>query len=287
MTLTITPIWPEFGASVRGLNLAESLPAHVVEELEAALGRYAVLSFPEQPLNDEQQLEFSGRFGRIHQSVIAPEKRRLKNLHFGDVSNLKSDTEILDEGSERKKFSDANLLWHTDLSFMNPPARCTVLSARRLPSEPPPTEYIDMRRVWEALPNEMKQRLQGLTAEHSLAYSRRRTGYLDFSQDEKSKAPAVIHPLVRVHRASGRTTLYLSSHIGRIVELSQQESDALLAELNAFADQPQFIRAYPWQPNDVVIWDDSCTMHRAVPFDAKGQIRELRWNGIYEPAPLL
>lgn len=287
MAIEIKPIWPEFGASMRGLNLSEPLPPETVAQIEAALGQYAVVSFPQQPLNDEQQLAFSGRFGRIHQSVIAPDKRRLKNLYFGDVSNLKSDNEILDPDSERKKFSDANQLWHTDLSFMNPPARCTVLSARRLPANPPPTEFIDMRRVWEDLPEDMKRKLQGLTAEHSLTYSRRRTGYLHFDPEEKDKAPAVVHPLVRTHRASGRTTLYLSSHIGRIMELSQQESDELLAELNAFADQPKFIRAYSWQPDDVLLWDDSCTMHRAVPFDAKGQIRELRWNGIYEPAPLL
>ena len=287
MSIRITPFSDTFGAQVDGLDLRLALSGPDFETIERALARYCLLSFRSQMVDDEQQLVFSGRFGRVHRSVMDSSRRRLADARFGDVSNMDKDGNLLNEGSERRKFGDANLLWHTDLSFMAAPARVTVLSARQLPPEPPPTEYADMRAAWDALSPERQQALEGLQVEHSLLASRERAGFTGFTAEERAKAPPAVQPLVRTHRRSGRKSLYLSAHAHRVIGMPDEEGKALLDELTAFATQPRFVFSYDWHPRDLVCWDDSCTMHRAVPFDSARFVRELRWNAICEQAPLL
>lgn len=287
MPIEVHPFTEQFGARIDGVDLTGPIEASAMEAIEDALARYSLLSFRRQILNDDQQLAFSSGFGVIHHSVMDAGRRRLPDGRFGDVSNIAANGELLEADSERRKFSDANMLWHTDLSFMPKPARVTVLSARLLPPDPPPTEYADMRAAWDALPEKRQRELEGLRVEHSIFASRERAGFTHFSEAERSKAPPATQPLIRVHRRSGRKSLYLSAHASNIVGMPLDEGRALLAELTAFATQPQFVFAYQWQANDLVCWDDSCTMHRARPFDSTRFVRELRWNAIVEPAPLL
>src|SRR5690606_21492725 len=154
----------------------------------------------------------------------------------------------------------------TDLSFVRSRARITVLSARELPANPPPTEFADMRAAWDALSPERQAELEHLQVEHSILVSRAKTGYTAFTEQERSLLPPVTQPLVRVHPRSGRKSLYLASHASHILGWPQDKGQALLAELIEHATQPQFVFAYQWQPFDVLIWDDSTTMHRATPF---------------------
>jgi len=287
MDLRVIPFTSSFGAEIEGLDLTRPLDADSFEAVEQALAQYSLLSFRRQRVNDEQQLAFSSRFGRVHQSVMDTKRRRLADARFGDVSNLAKEGGLLAQGSERRKFSDANQLWHTDLSFMAMPARVTVLSARQLPPAPPATEYADMRAAWDALPPQRQRELEGLRVEHSIFASRARAGFTEFSAEEREKAPPVVQPLVRVHARSGRKSLYLSSHAGRVVGMPEDESQDLLAELTRHATQPQFVFSYTWLPHDLICWDDSCTMHRATPFESDKYVRELRWNAVCEPAPLL
>jgi alpha-ketoglutarate-dependent 2,4-dichlorophenoxyacetate dioxygenase len=287
MPIQVTPFTASFGAQIDGVDLRRPLDDGSFEQIEQALAKYSLLSFRKQFVDDEQQLAFSGRFGRIHTSVMDASRKRLKDQRFGDVSNLDKDGRVLAADSDRRKFGDANQLWHTDLSFMAAPARVTVLSARQLPPEPPDTEYADMRAAWDSLPLEMKRKLEPLQVQHSIFASRERAGFTEFTESERKAAPPVLQPLVRVHRRSGRRSLYLSSHASHILGMPLEEGQALLAELTEFATQPQFVFAYRWQPNDLIVWDDSCTMHRARPFDSHMHVRELRWNAVVEPAPLI
>ena len=280
MALQIRPLHPVFAAHVTGLDLREPLSREVYDEIEDALAIYGVLGFPCQRIDDAQQVRFSSGLGPLHQASRDPAQRRIKDPNFQDVSNLNLKGDIARNGE--RAYSDANLLWHTDLSFVAASARITVLSARELPAEPPPTEFADMRAAWDALPAHRQQELEGLQVEHSIFTSRAKTGYTHFTEAERQALPPVVHPLVRVHPRSGRKSLYLASHASHIIGWPVEKGRALLAELIEHATQPQFIFSYQWSPFDVLIWDDSSTMHRAVPFDSLNQRRELRWNAVVE-----
>lgn len=282
MTLQVRPFNALFAAQVTGIDLRQPLSRDTYEKLEDALATYGVLGIPSQPIDDAQQVQFSSGFGPLHQASRDPAQRRIKDPNFQDVSNLNLQGEIARSGE--RAYSDANLLWHTDLSFVAASARITVLSARELPAEPPPTEFADMRAAWDALPTDHQRELEGLQVEHSVLTSRAKTGYTRFTEAERKVLPPVTHPLVRRHPRSGRKSLYLASHASHIIGWPVEKGRALLADLIEYATQPQFVFAYQWNPFDVLMWDDTCTMHRAVPFDSRNQRRELRWNAVVEPA---
>ena len=234
MTIKIYPMRDDFGAYVEGVQIAAGVSPEQHAQVEDALTRYAFLCFPHQEIDDTQQLAFSRQFGDLY---FEPDvsRRRLKDGHFQDVSNIDNDNKgLLAEKADRRMYSNANLLWHTDLSFVRNTARVTVLSARQLPYDPPDTQYADMRAAWDELSDARKEMLRGLNAEHSVFTSRAKVGFTQFTDEQRARLPAVTHPLVRVHKRSGRESLYLASHLSHIVGWDKSLSDELIEELIAF-----------------------------------------------------
>ncbi|HEX8808629.1 MAG TPA: TauD/TfdA family dioxygenase, partial [Xanthobacteraceae bacterium] len=191
---------------------------------------------------------------------------------FADVSNLDADSKVWGENSRRRMFELGNRLWHTDSSFKRLPARASLLYARSIPPVGGHTEFADERAAYDALPEDMRRRLQGLVAEHSIFNSRARLGFTEFSDEEREGMPPVPQAMVRVIPESGRKSLYLASHAGRIFGIPEPEGRALIDRLIAHATQRQFVYTHRWRVHDLVIWDDRCTMHRGTGFD------DLRWR---------
>jgi alpha-ketoglutarate-dependent 2,4-dichlorophenoxyacetate dioxygenase len=124
-----------------------------------------------------------------------------------------------------------------------------------------------MRAAWDALPDARKRELDGLVVEHSIFRSRSQIGFVDFNDAIFRELPPVRQALVRHHRYSGRTSLYLASHASHIIGRPVEEGRALIEELIAFATQPQFVHQHRWTVGHLVIWDNRCTMHRGRPYD--------------------
>src|SRR5215470_1388866 len=166
MAIEVIPLHQTLGAQVRGVDLTRLVPPEVLAEVEAAFARYAVLVFPEQPVTDEQQLAFSCLFGPLEVNPnYAGAKMRLRP-DIADISNLDAEGRVLAREDRRNLFNIGNQLWHTDSSFKRIPAKCSLLSARELPSHGPTgggeTEFADLRAAWEALPEARKRTLDGL-----------------------------------------------------------------------------------------------------------------------------
>jgi alpha-ketoglutarate-dependent 2,4-dichlorophenoxyacetate dioxygenase len=271
MAIELTPLHPTLGAEVRGVDLTRSVIPEVFAEIEAAFNRYGILVFPEQPVTDEQQLAFSRLFGPLEVNPnYAGAKMRLRP-DVADISNLDAEGRVLARDDRRNLFNIGNQLWHTDSSFKQIPAKCSLLSARELPASGPmgggETEFADLRAAWDALPDARKRELQGLVVEHSIFRSRSQIGFADFNDEIFKELPPVPQALVRHHRYSGRTSLYLASHASHIIGWRVEEGRALIEELIAFATQPQFVYQHRWTVGDLVIWDNRCTMHRGRPYD--------------------
>jgi len=275
MALGIAPLHPLFAAEISGLDLREPLSEAGFAEIEAAFNRYAVLVFPSQPLDDEQQLAFSRRFGPLEINPnYAGETMRLRP-EIADISNIGADGAILAVESRRRAFSLGNQLWHTDSSFKHVPARCSLLSAREVPPEGGETEFADLRAAWDALPDARQRELEGLVAEHSIYRSRSLIGFADFDDAIYRQLPPVQQRLVRRHPGSGRKTLYLAAHASHIIGRPIEEGRRLIEELIAFATQPRFVYRHRWRVGDLVLWDDRCTMHRGRPYDTMKYRRDM------------
>jgi alpha-ketoglutarate-dependent 2,4-dichlorophenoxyacetate dioxygenase len=271
MAIKLTPLHPTLGAELRGVDLTRPLIPGVFAEVETAFNRYGILVFPDQPASDEQQLAFSQLFGPLEVNPnYAGTKMRLR-ADIADISNLDAEGRVLARDDRRNLFNIANQLWHTDSSFKRFPAKCSLLSARELPSPGPmgggETEFADMRAAWDALPAAKKQQLHGLVVEHSIFRSRSQLGFADFNDEIFKALPPVPQALVRHHRYSGRTSLYLASHASHVIGWPVEEGRALIEELMAFATQPQFVYQHRWTVGDLVMWDNRCTMHRGRPYD--------------------
>jgi alpha-ketoglutarate-dependent 2,4-dichlorophenoxyacetate dioxygenase len=146
------------------------------------------------------------------------------------------------------------------------------------------TEFADQRAAYDALPEAMKRRLEGLVAEHSIAESRRKSGFTEFNALESRRLPPVPQVLVRRIPESGRKSLYLASHIGRIFEMPEAEGRALVAELIAHTTQRQFVYTHRWRPRDLVMWDNRCTMHRGTDYDDLRWVRDMRRTTVSDVA---
>jgi alpha-ketoglutarate-dependent 2,4-dichlorophenoxyacetate dioxygenase len=271
MAIDLAPLHPTLGAEVRGVDLTRPVMPEIFAEIDAAFNRYGILVFPEQPVTDEQQLSFSRLFGPLEVNPnYAGAKMRLRP-DVADISNLDAEGRVLARDDRRNLFNIGNQLWHTDSSFKRIPAKCSLLSARELPSSGPmgggETEFADLRAAWDALPDARKRKLQGLVVEHSIFRSRSQLGFADFNDEIYKELPPVPQALVRHHRYSGRTSLYLASHASHIIGWPVEEGRALIEELIAFATEPQFVYQHRWTVGDLVIWDNRCTMHRGRPYD--------------------
>jgi alpha-ketoglutarate-dependent 2,4-dichlorophenoxyacetate dioxygenase len=138
------------------------------------------------------------------------------------------------------------------------------------------TEFADMRAAWDALPEETQQQISDLVCEHSLLFSRAVLGFADFTEAERATYAPVRQRLVRRHAGSGRRSIFLSSHIGGIVGWQVPEALALLRDLTEHATQREFVYTHQWRVNDLVLWDNRCTMHRGRAYDDQRHPRDMQ-----------
>ncbi|HBK07179.1 MAG TPA: 2,4-dichlorophenoxyacetate dioxygenase [Acetobacteraceae bacterium] len=286
MSITVKPLHTVFVAGVTGLDLREPLTDGTVAAVEAAINQYGVLVFPGQFIDDEQQMAFSRRFGDLETTVKLYRKDYVPRLnpHVSDISNLDENNRIRAKDDRLRLNGLGNRLWHSDSSFKRVPARFSLLSARRIPSEGGETQFADMRAAWDALPDGKKALLDGMICEHTQLFSRAKIGFTDWSEEERVKMAPVPQLMVRTHPASGRKSLYLSSHAGRIRGMEEPEARMMLMDLMEFATQPQFVHTHNWTVGDLVMWDNRCTMHRAREHD-ETQVRDLHRTTVSDGLP--
>ena len=256
---------PFFAGVVSGLDLRRPLTPEQVKAVHAGMDEFAVLVFHDQPIDDEQQLVFSRSLGEIEQAtgdIAAPQDRRM-SMDLNDISNLDKNNNVLARDDRRRLFGIGNQLWHSDSSFKPVPAMYSLLSARKIPSAGGNTEFADMRAAYDALDEETKREVADLICSHSQIFSRGILGFTDFTDEERVKWAPVRQRLVRRHPSSGRLSLYLASHAGGIEGWPVPEARAFLRDLTEHATQRKFVYAHTWKPDDLVMWDNRATMHRA------------------------
>ncbi len=289
MAVTITELCATFAAEVSKVNISKELSDEEIDELRTAIDKYGVLVFRNQPLTDEQQVRFSEYFGDIEiadlkNNITKASERRLSQM-FSDISNLDKDQKILEKDGRQRLFNLGNRIWHSDSSFRPVPARYSLLSARAVPVTGGNTQYADMHAAYDALDAKTLTEISDLQCEHSLLYSRARLGMAEFTEQEKADFAPVTQPLVRTHPSTKRKSLFLSSHIGSVIGLTKPDGRLLIEELTELATQEKFVYTHRWQKDDLVMWDNRRTMHRARKYEDTVEKRDLRRTTIAgEPA---
>lgn len=285
----ISPVTGSFVAEVTELDLRKDISPDLIADVHQAMNKYAALIFRDQTLSDEEQMAFGAALGTIEptRATVNTQHRRLKHSAMNDISNLGSNGELLAADDRRRMFNLGNQLWHSDSSFKETPAMYSMLYARVIPPKGGETEIADMRAAWDELPEDRKSEIKDMVAEHSLLYSRALLGFMDFTEEERLSFAPVQQRLVRYMIETGRHSLFLSAHIGRIVGLPVPESLALVRDLSEHATDRRFVYRHEWRVNDLLMWDNRTTMHRGRPYEDKRYPRDMRRVTTMDKAPTL
>ncbi len=282
MTLTYEPLHPDFGARVTGVDLREPLSEETFAEIRAAVDTYSFLCFPEQPFDDDRQLAFTRRFGEPEPDHVAfGNTGEIK--YFGTIGNVQPDGTALGATHKKTIFSTGNNMWHSDASFKKVSAFVSIMCAYECPEEGGETLFVSTRSAHDRLPEERKAELDPLIAIHDYVYSRSKVAPDAVSPRMAETLPPVRHRLVRRNPSNGAPALFIGSHVREIEGIGEQESRPLLDGLIEHATAEAHIYAHKWQPNDLVIWDNRCLIHRGAGYDAdrfRRYMRQTRVRGV-------
>ena len=256
----IEPLDATFGAVIRGLRLTEMDDA-TWGELHDAWLEYALLIFPDQFLGRDEQIAFAKRFGDME-------------FDMAELSNIKRNGKLRleEDNDDVLKVLKGNMCWHADSTYMPVQAKGAVFSAEIVPTIGGHTGWADMRAAYDALDDATRQKVESLTAFHSLHYSQAKVGLSPSSDKEYNgygfhDGPAPQRPLVKTHPETGRKSLLIGRHAHNIPGMDPAASEKFLQELTDFACQPPRIYHHDWRAGDAVVWDNRCLMHRATPWD--------------------
>jgi taurine dioxygenase len=251
---TIAPLSAHTGAEVLGVDLTRPVDAALRARLNRAFVEHSVLVIRDQHLSPQQVLAAVQLFGEVlpqHNTKFAlPE---CPQIHY--VSNQ-------DFYPDGKRYIPGEG-YHTDHSNAVEPPKATVLHAVKLPDRGGDTQYVNMHRAYDALPDAMKRRIDGMRALH--VYQSRFSERKLMALPETARVPdGVWHPLVRTHPESGRRSIYLNPIRTEAIDgMAEADALALLDDLLAHATQPQFEYRHQWRQGDMVMWDNRCLLHKA------------------------
>ncbi|MGK9251417.1 MULTISPECIES: TauD/TfdA family dioxygenase [Paenibacillus] len=245
---TLKPLGPIIGAEIEGVNLAEPLEPDVKAELQRAFLEWKVLFFRNQPITSEQQLAFAREWGELEKHPFLPKGSA------DEITRFEKDATMT--GNEN--------VWHTDVTWRLEPALGSVLRLSEVPPLGGDTLWADMGAAYDNLPEEIRQRIDGLSAIHDFTPSFGRFMTPEVLAAKQEEFPAAEHPVVRTHPETGRKTLFVNAAFTvRIVGLEEEESEQLLGCLFRQAHVPEYQVRFRWEPHSIALWDNRATQHYA------------------------
>lgn len=267
MTISIQPLSAPLGAEVSGLDLSQALDDATFDEILDAWHAHELLLFRGQDIDEDQQVGFAARFGKVApwshftDAVVAEGATHHPLIML--VTNIKQDGEYI--GS----IPDGEIDFHSDGIYSETPQAATMLYAIDVPSHGGDTLFANLYMAYEALPDDIKQRLEGKTALHAFTYNTQTVREVERKKSEgETAASRFSHPVFRTHPVTGRKAIYVNRLMTQEIEgIDPEESRRLLDCLFDHSERPEFIYAHKWRSRDLLIWDNRCLNHGRGDFD--------------------
>jgi taurine dioxygenase len=259
-TMKITKLKEQIGAIVTGVDLAVPIDAATQKQLYDAVVENVVLVIRGQKHLTPAQLQAAGElFGEL----MEDQNRRYLVDGFPLISVL--DNRHKDSKGQPAKMA-GNAAWHTDHTNQERPPKFTMLYAVAVPEKGGETSVCNSRAAYEALPEDLKRKIDGMKAENTLiSRVRFKNANPDIVKDQlESTKPPTIHPLVRTHPDTGTKAVWFhKSKTETVTGLTPEETQEFLQDLTDKITQPQFCYAHQYQPGDLLIIDDRASLHKA------------------------
>lgn len=256
------------GADIADIDLNEPLSKEQVAAVKAAWARHLVLRFRGQShLTVEGLAAFSRHFGPLDKRPTA--SGSMSSAHDKLPPEITVISNVKIEGKPLGALGDGEAVWHTDMTYNERPPKGACLYAMEVPPAGGNTHFSNMYLAYETLPSKLRQDIEGLRCVHDASRNSAGELRLGFTDNtDPRKTVGAVHPLVTVHADTGQKCLLLGRRRNAyVVDLSLSESEALLDRLWAHATQPELTWTQVWKVGDVMMWDNSCTMHRRDSFD--------------------
>jgi taurine dioxygenase len=267
MAVTVTKLSPHIGAAITGVDLSRPLSDAEFAEIMAAFVAHSVLVFPDQKIEDLDQVRFSERFGRLGRRKRKVARAEGDEVHPSVmlISNIRKD------GVPIGSLPDGEMMFHSDGAYSDAPYIATFLYAIEIPSVGGDTLFASLYAAAEALPPELRAKLEGRRALHGYY-----AGTVDKAKPNDSLSGRATQDVLRVHEQSGREALFVSRLMTEAIEgMDRSESDALLEQLFDLTEREDFIYTHRWTPGELVMWDNRACNHARTDFPG-GERRLLR-----------
>jgi taurine dioxygenase len=278
-----TPLSPGFGVEAAGVDLSQPLSEKAFAEVERAFYDHQVLALRAQQITAAQFAAFARRLG-------PPQPHVIDQFHHPEDPNILILSNVKKDG-QPTGLQDAGSYFHTDYSYLQVPARATMLYSLVVPKVGGNTLFANQQAAYEDLPDTMKKRIEPLYGIHHYGNrhdtdDRSRTAASPLTEEQKAKMPLITHRIARPHPVTGRKSLYaVSGSSFGIVGMPEDEARDLLDELAEHSTQPKYRHSFAYGVGDVVVWDNASLLHSATLTDLNDP-RTLWRITVLEPAPI-
>lgn len=259
MALTIKALSELMGAEATGIDLRQPVSQDDEKALNDALHEHIVLCIRDQELDGPGFVEACKVFGKLmrqaNEELCDPELPELGMVTSGDYDRHDTKARVVRGTS-----------WHSDHSFTERPPSASILYGVSIPSSGGDTSFCNLRAAYKALPEDRKQSIEGLKVRHQFRCSRAPNHIFIKLKNEKDRLKDYIfpYPLARLHVPTGEKTLFLNpQRMEDVIGLDRAESDGLLDDMIAHAENPAFHWNHRWRKGDMLVWDNRCSMHHA------------------------
>jgi alpha-ketoglutarate-dependent taurine dioxygenase len=259
MTVTMSPIAPGVGVEIIGMTADQLHEPAAAAETQRALEQHGVVVYREINISDEELVAFSARLGTL---VVQPTGEH----QYPEIQTITLDP--TKTNALLASYRQGNFHWHIDGAIDEYPQKATFLTARAVDPAGGDTEFANTYAAYAALSDEHRAEIAQLRVVHSFAHAQSLANP-DATQEQRrswDRVPSRVHPLVWT-RANGRRSLLLGATAAEIVGWSHDASRELLDRLLEFSTQPRFTLRHTWRTGDLVVWDNTGMLHRALPFE--------------------
>lgn len=269
-----------FGIEISKIDLSSSLSNDEITNIKKLFQDFHLIVFKEQNLNDDDQLKFTEYFGELEEFPEADKTKESNKTYH--VANVTVEGKHLTEEDDQVIFQKVNQRWHTDSSYRFIPSYASLLyGIEVLPDEARggETEFVNMFKVYENLEDNLKTKLESLHMVHYYEYGRRMFPNLPpVSAFERENIPPVSHPIIRLHpdRNNKRSLFFTANAGNEIGGMKQEEGASLHSHLVDIVENSSFQYKHRWEKGDLVMWDNRCLLHRAIPYDMNKYRRVFR-----------
>ena len=256
------------GIEITGLDTKIDLNEKLKNKISEMLSEYSVVVIRNQNITNDEHIKFSENFGDLELTKVGTDGSGSKLII---LRNFDEEGKIVPSTDRQRLNNLANQEWHSDSSFKKIPSKMSILSAKIIPSLGGNTEFLSMRASYNALPHDLKLKIDDKVCWHDYSHGRSKVDPNLVTPEEKQALPPVKQKLVLGNNKHGKS-LYLGAHCRNVDGMSDNDSKDLLAEINLYIDHEKFVYSHVWKPYDLIMWDNRAVLHRATP--VKGKIEK-------------